>query len=72
VGLLLAFPGRVVEVDKKGMLTTSLRGRVVEIDKKGMLTTSLRGRVVEVDKKGGLLLAFPSCRPPPLFLVGLL
>ena len=38
-----------MEVDKKGMLTTSLRGRVVEVDKKGMLTTSLRGRVV--DKK---------------------
>ena len=45
---------RVVEVDKKGMLTTSQRGRVVEVDKKGMLTTSLQGRVVEVDKKGML------------------
>ena len=44
---------RMVEVDKKGMPTTSLRGRVVEVDKKGMLT-SLRGRVVEVDKKGML------------------
>jgi hypothetical protein len=32
---------RVVEIDKKGMPTTSLRGRVVEVDKKGMLTTSL-------------------------------
>jgi citrate lyase gamma subunit len=50
VGLLLA----LVEVDKKGMLTTSLRGRVVEVNKKGMPTTSLRGRVVEVDKKGML------------------
>jgi hypothetical protein len=27
---------RVVEVDKKGMPTTSLRGRVVEVDKKGI------------------------------------
>ena len=38
---------RVVEVDKKGMLTTSLRGRVVEVDKKGMLTTSLRRRELQ-------------------------
>jgi hypothetical protein len=44
----------VVEVNKKGMLTTSLRGRVVEVNKKGMPTTSLRGRVVEVNKKGML------------------
>jgi hypothetical protein len=51
---------RVVEVDKKGMLTTSLRGRVVEVDKKGMLTTSLQGRVVEVDKKGMLTTNLPS------------
>ena len=43
-----------MEVDKKGMPTTSLRGRVVEVDKKGMPTASLRGRVVEVDKKGML------------------
>jgi hypothetical protein len=37
----------VVEVDKKGMRTTSRRGRVVEVDKKGMPTTSLRGRELQ-------------------------
>jgi diphthamide synthase (EF-2-diphthine--ammonia ligase) len=51
-GMLTSLRGRVVEVDKKRMPTTSLRGRVVEVDKKGMPTTSLRGRVVEVDQKG--------------------